>query len=186
MGDELGFEYMQEHFEPYTRCNPPAPRCLIVDGHSSHVAWGVFKYALGHDVHMVCLPSKSTHLLQPLDVGCFGILQTTYERNLSAWLRKNPSQPYQNPPSWRSWRRPEQRSMQQIACKEPGEKLAADQLTALDRHRRHSHRHLYSMSQTSLETPPVDSVYSLVKLLVISSLCQLIRRSQYATCWVML
>ena len=39
---------------------------------------------------MICLPSKSTHLLQPLDVGCFGILQTTYERNLSTWLQKNP------------------------------------------------------------------------------------------------
>jgi len=41
-------------------------------------------------VHMICLPSKSTHLLQPLDVGCFGVLQTTYERNLSMWLRQNP------------------------------------------------------------------------------------------------
>jgi len=52
--------------------------------------WRVVKYALDHGIHMICLPSKSTHLLQPLDVGCFGILQTTYERNLNAWLRKNP------------------------------------------------------------------------------------------------
>jgi len=62
MDDELGLEYMKQHFEPYTRgavrrvtegpeiiegvieeviegaeVNHP-PRCLIVDGHSSHVA----------------------------------------------------------------------------------------------------------------------------------------------------
>jgi len=93
MDDELGLEYMRQHFEPYTRGdyegNPP-PRCLIVDGHSSHVAWRVVKYALAHNIYMICLPSKSTHLLQPLDVGCFSLLQTTYERNLSTWLRTNP------------------------------------------------------------------------------------------------
>ena len=91
MDDELGFEYMKTHFEPYTRgtgpqgteASTPPTRCLIVDGHSSHIAWKVVKYALDHDIHMICLPSKSTHLLQPLDVGCFGVLQTTYERNLN-------------------------------------------------------------------------------------------------------
>jgi len=113
MDDELGLEYMQQHFEPYTRgairraadgsrveevieevtegaeVNPP-PRCLIVDGHSSHISWQVVKFALDHNIHIICLPSKSTHLLQPLDVGCFSLLQTTYERNLSIWLRYNP------------------------------------------------------------------------------------------------
>ena len=66
------------------------PRCLIVDGHSSHVEWRVVKYALAHNIHMICLPSKSTHLLQPLDVGCFSLLQTTYEHNLCTWVRTNP------------------------------------------------------------------------------------------------
>jgi len=31
-----------------------------------------------------------THILQPLDVGCFGLLQTTYERYLREWLRETP------------------------------------------------------------------------------------------------
>ena len=39
MDDELGLEFMKEHFEPYTRPqNPSDPRCLIVDGHSSHLS----------------------------------------------------------------------------------------------------------------------------------------------------
>ena len=108
MDDDLGLQYIKTHFDPYTRnggvviktedsqgaskdpkYHGPA-RGLIVDGHSSHIAWRVIQYALDNNIHMICLPSKSTHLLQPLDVGCFGVLQTTYEKNLSAWLRENP------------------------------------------------------------------------------------------------
>ena len=89
--DELGFEFMKEHFEPHTRNPDNAPRCLIVDGHSSHLTWKVVQFALDHNIHMICLPSKSTHLLQPLDIGCFGILQNAYSRNLTAWLRQNPN-----------------------------------------------------------------------------------------------
>lgn len=81
---------MKEHFEPYTRTPDNYPRCLIVNGHSSHLTCKVVQYALDHDIHIICLPSKSTHVLQALDVGCFGTLQTTYERNLNAWLRRNP------------------------------------------------------------------------------------------------
>lgn len=47
----------RRHFEPYTRTDPPAPRCLIVDGHSSHISWKAVKYALDHDIDMICLPS---------------------------------------------------------------------------------------------------------------------------------
>ena len=106
MDDDLGLQYMKTHFDPYTRNSEVAiktedskgkdtkyhgpARGLIVDGHSSHIAWRVIQYALDNNIHMICLPSKSTHLLQPLDVGCFGVLQTTYEKNLSAWLRENP------------------------------------------------------------------------------------------------
>ena len=90
MDDELGLEYLKAHFEPYTHPNTDSLRCLIVDGHSSHIAWRVVKYALNHNIHIICLPSKSTHLLQPLNVGCFGVLQCIYEKNLSIWLRNNP------------------------------------------------------------------------------------------------
>ena len=102
MDDELGLQYIKEHFDPYTRDAAfkvqnavdakygGPPRCLIIDGHTSHIAWRVVQYALENNIHMICLPSKSTHLFQPLDVGCFGVLQTTYEKNLSGWLRENP------------------------------------------------------------------------------------------------
>ena len=90
MDDELGLLYISKHFEPHTRRNPSRPRILIVDGHSSHVCWPVIRYALDHDIHIIQLPSKSTHILQPLDVGCFALLQAAYERHLWEWLLENP------------------------------------------------------------------------------------------------
>jgi len=53
MDNELGFEYMKEHFEPYTQCNPLAARSPIVDGHSSHIVWRVIKYALDYNIRMI-------------------------------------------------------------------------------------------------------------------------------------
>lgn len=67
MDNELGFEYMKTHFEPHTRRyasnQEPEPRCLILDGHASHLEWRMVRYALDHNIHLICLPSKSTHLL---------------------------------------------------------------------------------------------------------------------------
>jgi len=89
MHDELDFEYIKEHYKPYSQ-NGNNPYYLIVDGYSSHVAWKVVKYALTNNIHMICLSSQSTHLLQPLNVGSFRIIQTTCERNPSAWLKRYP------------------------------------------------------------------------------------------------
>ena len=81
-------EFISKHFEPHTRTG--RQRILIVDGHSSHVCWPVVQFALDHDIHLIQLPSKSTHELQPLDVGCFALLQTSYEKQLRDWLLENP------------------------------------------------------------------------------------------------
>ena len=100
MDDELGMLYISQHFEPHTRRavndsdtaanSAIRPRILIVDGHSSHVCWPVVQFALDHNIHLIQLPSKSTHILQPLDVGCFALLQVAYERHLDEWLDQHP------------------------------------------------------------------------------------------------
>ena len=38
MDDEMSFEYMKENFKLDTRYDPPASRCLIVEGYSSHIS----------------------------------------------------------------------------------------------------------------------------------------------------
>ena len=91
--------YLKEHFEAYTWELAVGTQQSTSESTStvSHCGWPFLsycveggKYALDHNIHLICLPSKSTHLLQPLYVGCIGVLQTTYEKNLSAWLRNNP------------------------------------------------------------------------------------------------
>ena len=72
MDNELGIGYMQKHFEPHSRRmtvdkngkEVVRTRLLIVDGHSSHMNYHMLSWALEKDIHVICLPSKSTHILQ--------------------------------------------------------------------------------------------------------------------------
>ena len=94
MDVELGMEYMKQHFEPQTRQigadGKVQTLILIVDGHASHMNYSILSWAIEKDIHVICLLSKSTHILQPIDVACFGLLQRTYERNQGLWVIANP------------------------------------------------------------------------------------------------
>ncbi|SMY20851.1 unnamed protein product [Zymoseptoria tritici ST99CH_1A5] len=64
---------------------PSAPgrwRLLIMDGHSTHKDLEFINYSLANRIQLICLPSHSTHLLQPLDVGIFGPLKAAYSSTL--------------------------------------------------------------------------------------------------------
>src|SRR5258708_38125140 len=59
-------------------------RLLIVDGHSSHECLETIKFC--HDNHIIlyCLPSHTTHALQPLDVGLFSPLKQAWARAITS------------------------------------------------------------------------------------------------------
>jgi len=59
---------------------------LIIDGHDSHVTWEFLDYCLQNDIIPLCLPAHSTHILQPLDVGLFGPLQSNYSKCLDDFV----------------------------------------------------------------------------------------------------
>jgi len=46
-------------------------RLLNLDGHGSHLIFQFVQFCPDHGILLQCLPSHSTHLLQPLDVGLF-------------------------------------------------------------------------------------------------------------------
>ena len=51
---------------------PSRPVLIIEDGrHSSHIFMEVIKLAQDNDVHLLCLPSHTTHILQTLDTSPF-------------------------------------------------------------------------------------------------------------------
>ncbi|KDR68191.1 hypothetical protein GALMADRAFT_32338, partial [Galerina marginata CBS 339.88] len=48
------------------------------DGHGSHTTLEWINLARANNIILYCLPPHTTHRLQPLDVGCFGPLQTAW------------------------------------------------------------------------------------------------------------
>ena len=60
---------------------------MIEDGHSSHVFIEVIELACKNDVHLLCLPSHTTHLL---DVGIFKSLKSHYNKECKKYVTAHP------------------------------------------------------------------------------------------------
>ena len=58
------------------------PVVLFVDGHGSHISHSLVTTARKEGVIIMCLPPHSSHLLQPLDVACYGPLKTVWKETL--------------------------------------------------------------------------------------------------------
>lgn len=68
---KLALDWLQ-HFNKQTeKRRKGAWRLLLVDGHGSRETREFVKYAEDHMIQIFALPSHTTHILQPLDVGCF-------------------------------------------------------------------------------------------------------------------
>ena len=75
----------------FVDCIPPArPILLLLDGHSSHVTVEAIELARKHNVHMLCLPAHTTHILQPLDVGVFKSLKANYYKACKKYITDHP------------------------------------------------------------------------------------------------
>jgi len=85
--DAVALKWLTELFEPCTASIAPLPRLLILDGHGSHITWEFVSFCKEKNIILFCLPSHSTHLLQPLDVGIFGPLQNSYGREVDKYSR---------------------------------------------------------------------------------------------------
>ena len=78
-------------FEFFLKMIPPLrPVLLILDGHASHVTVDVVELARRNDIHMLCLPAHTTHILQPLDVGVFKPLKTCYYKACKKYITEHP------------------------------------------------------------------------------------------------
>lgn len=62
-------------------------RLLILDGHGSHLAPKFDQMCNQNNIVPICMPAHSSHLLQPLDVGCFAVLKRTYGRLVEDKMR---------------------------------------------------------------------------------------------------
>lgn len=62
------------------KCNiSDSYRLLILNGHNSHCTFKFCHFAEKHCIIIVCLPSHTTHALQPCDVGVFSPLSSSWK-----------------------------------------------------------------------------------------------------------
>ena len=77
-----------EHFNAYTQSRTVGiHRLLIIDGHESHNSLAFQNLCKESKIITLCMPPHSSHLLQPLDVGCFSPLKRAYGDEISGLAR---------------------------------------------------------------------------------------------------
>jgi len=87
--NEVGIEWL-EHFDKYTKEHTVgAYRLLILDGHESHESLKFKQLCEEKKIITLCMPPHSSHLLQPLDVGCFSPLKKAYGRQVENLMRSH-------------------------------------------------------------------------------------------------
>ena len=66
------------------------PVLLIQDGHGSHVSIELIELARAHNIHLLCLPAHTTHVLQPLDVAVFKSFKSHFAKTCRKYMSNNP------------------------------------------------------------------------------------------------
>jgi hypothetical protein len=85
--NQLGVEWLK-HFNTHTKTRVVgARRLLILDGHESHHSLEFQELCKENNIYTLCMPPHSSHLLQPLDVGCFSPLKRAYSREIETLIR---------------------------------------------------------------------------------------------------
>ena len=85
--NEIGLKWIQ-HFEKHTQLRKMGGyRLLILDGHDSHHSTDFEFFCRDHNIVTLCMPAHSSHILQPLDVGCFSPLKRAYGGRIDHMIR---------------------------------------------------------------------------------------------------
>ena len=62
---------------------------LVLDGHESHRSAEFEAYCRAHNIITISLPPHSSHLTQPLDVGCFSDLKRFYGYEIDVFVKSH-------------------------------------------------------------------------------------------------
>jgi hypothetical protein len=83
----VGLDWIK-HFDFHTAPRTKGKyRLLILDGHESHHSTKFELHCQQNNIITLCMPPHSSHLLQPLDVGCFRPLKRAYGRQIEDLMR---------------------------------------------------------------------------------------------------
>jgi hypothetical protein len=85
--NELGIAWLQHFIKHTSNRIVGARRLLILDGHNSHTSLEFQTICKENNIYALCIPPHSSHLLQPLDIGCFSPLKRAYGRQIESLIR---------------------------------------------------------------------------------------------------
>ena len=86
--NDIGLDWLQKHFIPHTTSQTKGKyRLLVLDGHDSHLTAKFDQICKDNNIIPICMPSHASHLLQPLDVGCFAVLKKFYGTEVAEYMR---------------------------------------------------------------------------------------------------
>ena len=87
---EVFREYLQDHLMKYVQGrNSSEPILILYDGHRSHHSLDLIEWAKTNNIFLLVLPPHCSHILQPMDVGCFGPFQIKYSQECQTFTRCN-------------------------------------------------------------------------------------------------
>ncbi|KAH7459257.1 hypothetical protein FOMA001_g20090 [Fusarium oxysporum f. sp. matthiolae] len=85
--NEMGLEWLKGFDRSTAKRSNSRYRLLVLDGHESHHSVDFERYCKENKIITLCMPPHSSHLLQPLDVGCFSVLKQAYGREIEHLIR---------------------------------------------------------------------------------------------------
>ncbi len=84
--NELGLFWLEKVFEPQTAPLANGQRRVLVSNrHGSHETADFLTFCFAHNIMLLRLPAHTSHLTQPLDVGCFSHIRREYREQVE-WL----------------------------------------------------------------------------------------------------
>jgi hypothetical protein len=84
---EIFMDWLENHFTPQ---KPSDKTLLILNGHSFHMnCYKTMEFAMKNDIVLLCLPSHSTHHLQPLDRSFFKPIEMYFHQACQNWILIN-------------------------------------------------------------------------------------------------
>jgi hypothetical protein len=85
---KISLEWIKRVFDPQTKARAhQKPRILIYDGFGTHETLEILEYYFENNIILFCLPSHTSHKLQPCDVGVFAPLKVAYRDQVERLYR---------------------------------------------------------------------------------------------------
>ena len=83
-------DYLQNNFIKYAPAHDVNPIVLLMEGHNTHISVSLLEWAKSTNIVIFILPAHTSHLLQPLDVACFGPFERMYNNVCHKTMRLSP------------------------------------------------------------------------------------------------